>query len=131
MTVVSQGAHLHGGLRLLAALLVGYLILGQPVLGACSHARFRRGLGRDPHALLHRYRRTALEQRPGTDTPAVLGRSPPSRKLSEPQCRKAVSPLSRARFPMSRRCLLCRPPETRSCTCMCTLSTRCWTGRPG
>ena len=60
MTQVAAGAHLEGGPRVLAVLLVGYLVLGQPLLGAWSHDRFRRRRGADPRALLGRYRRTAL-----------------------------------------------------------------------
>jgi membrane protease YdiL (CAAX protease family) len=60
MKAVAEGAHLEGGPRLLAALLTGYLVLGQPVLGAWSHARFRGARGTDPRALLHRYRRTMV-----------------------------------------------------------------------
>jgi membrane protease YdiL (CAAX protease family) len=60
MTGVGEGAHVEGGVRVLAVLLAGYLVLGQPVVGGWSHARFRRALGTDPRALLHRYRRTML-----------------------------------------------------------------------
>ena len=60
MTAVAEGAHLEGGLRLLGLVLAGYLVLGQPVLGSRSHARFRRTTGTDPRALLRRYRRTAV-----------------------------------------------------------------------
>jgi membrane protease YdiL (CAAX protease family) len=55
-----SGAHVDGVLRLLGILLAGYLVLGQPVVGGWSHARFRRTLGTDPRALLGRYRRTAV-----------------------------------------------------------------------
>jgi len=62
MTAVAavSGAHVAGGPRLLGILLAGYLVLGQSVVGGWSHARFRRMLGRDPRALLSRYRRTAV-----------------------------------------------------------------------
>jgi membrane protease YdiL (CAAX protease family) len=60
VTAVAADARLDGGLRLLAALLAGYLVLGQPVLGGWSHARFRRELGTRRRALLRRYRRTML-----------------------------------------------------------------------
>src|SRR2546429_8172042 len=83
MTVVAQGAHLHGGLRLLGALLVGYLIVGQPVLGAWSHARFRRGLGRDPRALLHRYRRTALVEWALVATAVAMVAAAPGMRLAD------------------------------------------------
>jgi membrane protease YdiL (CAAX protease family) len=60
MTAVAAGAHLEGGLRLLAVLFAGYLVLGQPLLGGWSQARFRRTQGTDPRALVRRYRRTVL-----------------------------------------------------------------------
>jgi len=62
MTSVAAGAHLEGGLRLAAVLLVGYLLLGQPLVGAWSHDRFRRRRATDPRALLGRYRRTAARE---------------------------------------------------------------------
>jgi membrane protease YdiL (CAAX protease family) len=54
---VAEGVSLGGLPRVLAVALVAYLVLGQPVVGAWSHERFRRA--RDPRARLHRYRRTA------------------------------------------------------------------------
>lgn len=61
MRAVAEGATLTGAARLLAVLLVGYLVLVQPVVGAWSHYRFRRSPG-DPDARRRRYARTvALE----------------------------------------------------------------------
>lgn len=57
MRAVAEGATLAGGVRVLAVLLVGYLVLAQPVIGAWSHHRFRASTG--PGARLRRYRRTA------------------------------------------------------------------------
>lgn len=58
MRAVAAGATLDGAVRLLAVLLAGYLVLGQPVVGSWSHRRFRRAVA-DPRARLRRYRRTA------------------------------------------------------------------------
>jgi len=55
---VAEGAALAGAAELLALLLAAYLVLGQPVVGAWSHLRFRR-VGADPAARLGRYGRTA------------------------------------------------------------------------
>jgi uncharacterized protein len=55
---VAEGATLTGAVRVLAVLLVGYLVLLQPVVGAWSHRRFRQAAG-DPAARLRRYSRTA------------------------------------------------------------------------
>jgi uncharacterized protein len=52
---VAEGASLTGAVRVLAVLLAAYLVLGQPVVGAWSAARFRRDGQR-----LRRYRRTAV-----------------------------------------------------------------------
>ena len=57
VTAVAEGATLAGPPRVLAVLLVGYLVLVQPVVGAWSHHRFRAAT--DPGARLRRYWRTA------------------------------------------------------------------------
>lgn len=57
MRAVAAGATLAGAVRVLAVLLVGYLVLVQPVVGSWSHRRFRRSPA-DPAARLGRYRRT-------------------------------------------------------------------------
>ena len=59
MRAVAEAASLGGAARVLAILLVGYLVLGQPLVGSWSHARFHRARA-DPRARLHRYRRTAV-----------------------------------------------------------------------
>ena len=55
MRAVAEGAALAGAARVLAVLLAAYLVLGQPLVGAWSAARFRRDGDR-----LRRYRRTAV-----------------------------------------------------------------------
>jgi uncharacterized protein len=58
---VAEGVTLTGGVRVAAALLAAYLVLGQAIVGVWSQERFRRA-HRDPGARLSRYRRTtALE----------------------------------------------------------------------
>ncbi|HZB50184.1 MAG TPA: CPBP family intramembrane glutamic endopeptidase [Mycobacteriales bacterium] len=57
MRAVADGASLAGVVRVLAVLLVIYLVLVQPLVGAWSHSRFRAAF--DPGARLRRYRRTA------------------------------------------------------------------------
>src|SRR5918995_1236147 len=58
---VAEGVTLTGGVRVVAALLAAYLVLGQAIVGVWSQERFRRA-HRDPGARLSRYRRTtALE----------------------------------------------------------------------
>ena len=58
MKAVAEGATLDGAVRVLALLLVGYLVLGQPAFGAWS-AR-RQHADRVPGARLRRYRRTTV-----------------------------------------------------------------------
>ena len=55
MRAVAEGASLAGAARVLAVLLVAYLVVGQPAVGAWSAARLRREGSR-----LRRYRRTAV-----------------------------------------------------------------------
>ncbi len=57
MRAVAEGVSLAGAVRVLAVLLVGYLVLVQPVVGAWSHRRFRASADRG--ARLRRYQRTA------------------------------------------------------------------------
>ena len=57
MRAVAEGASLGGVVWVLAVLLAGYLVVGQPVVGGWSHRRFRRSPA-DPAARLRRYHRT-------------------------------------------------------------------------
>ena len=58
MEAVAAGATLDGAVRVLALLLVGYLVLGQPVVGSWSARRQHRD--RAPGARRRRYRRTTV-----------------------------------------------------------------------
>ncbi|MEN3356916.1 MAG: protease family protein [Mycobacteriales bacterium] len=60
MRPVAGHVELAGAVRVLAAVLAAYLIIGQPIVGGWSQRRFRRALRRDPRARLLRYRRTTL-----------------------------------------------------------------------
>lgn len=60
MSAVAGGGHLDGAGLALALLLAGYLVLGQPVVGAWSHGRFRRAGEGSRRARLDRYRRTTI-----------------------------------------------------------------------
>jgi membrane protease YdiL (CAAX protease family) len=58
MRAVADGATLAGGVRVLALLLAGYLVLGQPAVGAWSARRQHRATDRG--ARRRRYRRTMI-----------------------------------------------------------------------
>jgi len=55
---VAEGASLAGTVRVLALLLAGYLVVGQPVVGSWSARRQQRSA--DPDARRRRYRRTTV-----------------------------------------------------------------------
>ncbi|HEY6746988.1 MAG TPA: CPBP family glutamic-type intramembrane protease [Mycobacteriales bacterium] len=81
MRAVADGATLAGGVRVLALLLVAYLVLGQPVVGGWSARRQHRAA--DPGARRRRYRRTMILEWSLTAVALVLVLAAPGLDLGD------------------------------------------------
>jgi len=83
VSAVAESGHLGGASLTLALLLAGYLVLGQPVVGAYNEERFQRAVGRDPGARLARYRRSALTEWALVAVSALLVAASPGLDLAD------------------------------------------------